>query len=1699
MRLLDLTNRNRLLNFKFSGLSRRQVRLIDDLPDELMGRLEVGKRLAFKSLPELGDEPKDEKDDKFILALEQAKRSNEEYLAALDKLGDDEDGEGTRQVERALRDRLRRALGMPDRLLRDMISRVEWARRNGIEPSFDLPIPDPKRKPKETYVDRHIQTLLLPDELESALSAIYDQTRTALQETGVNTLYLALGYLEWYEAPSSQMPMYAPLLLHPVDIERKIVGGKYRYSIGSLGEGTEINITLSERLHKDFHRRLPVLDEDDKPEAYFRKVQAAIKDVPRWRVRRFAVAGHFAFARLVMFHDLEDAGWPGGRGVIVNPVIAKLFASHGTAAEAFFAEEYAVDEPAIAAKVPLLITDADSSQFSAIVDIMEGKNLAVRGPPGTGKSQTITNIVAAALAGGKTVLFAAAKMAALNVVKDRIEKAGLGHFCLELHSTKARKKDLLESLDKRMAKQGRLHKDGDLPAALKELERTRNQLSKYAAAINQPFGALDKTIHAILWAEQRTRVGKHALPKALDEIVLSEAKTITRHDVVALKGTLEVAARAYGDAAGTTDGLECNPWFGVGDAALDYFAREHLVEDMKRLRDALAALGEALDALSADIGAPLPEGIGEALGIADALARLPKSAPGIDAGLYSTLEAPAAFDALQAFEAQQAKWLVASGQIAEAAVDPEAVAHRSTELQALALLAKETELVTTSLSGLASESTALEAEAKRIGRTIGLGRRLAEAFGIETDMTVGALRKLLKGAQLAAKVSPGLRALRHPGLFDEAAGTLLAEAWGRAQALERKMAPLAERLIFGLDGEAREWHAHAHALRAADLFSALWRGEVRAAKRRYKGLMRVASRAKRLAMAADFEALAECVELARRLAADAELQAVCGPHFRGHETPFARLMVVNDFAVDVKRSFAPADKIDVHLRQTLLLGPSETLARIADFAEDPDTALAADVLGTIEDGRIDLDDRHNALSTRARNAAELGRRALALGLKPEIRSGAIGGIADAAAVRLNAEAAIEVNDKARELLGTAWHGPATERSRVVNALEAAIGVEKARLPPLVRHHLYHPDRDARIAGLTALLGPHTEALKGVANGWSQAKKRGRIDEAVFFGSMLGEMTWRAVAARVDRALNAPDQLAIWTGWLLARQECVENGLGGILDAFRGQPLDALRLSAAFDRVVYRTLARAALAEHPAVDRFRGLQLEKARARFRRLDEEIIQLQRKALAGELCRRPIAEGFRGDLRKDDTDLVLVRHELGKQKRHIPIRELLDRAGRAIQQLKPCFMMSPLSIAQFLKPSGLRFDLVVIDEASQMRPEEALGAGARGGQLVVVGDPMQLPPTSFFDRVDRAPDDEIDEQEIVDNESILDLALAEFRPARELRWHYRSRHESLIAFSNRKFYDDGLIVFPSPLDPDRENREPKLGVYHHFVPGKYKGHVNITEAQAVAEAAVAFMAAQPDKSLGIATLNQAQREVLLEEIERLVPRERSAQGYVERWEGTLEPFFVKNLENVQGDERDVIFISTVYGPDPATNVVMNRFGPINGIHGHRRLNVLFTRAKNRVEVFTSMRPSDIRAGEGSQPGMHALKAYLEYAETGKLEQGELSDREPDSEFEEFVRDRLGGTGFVVVPQVGVAGYFIDLAVEHPKRSGYLLGIECDGATYHSSRSARDRDRLRQEVLERLQWNIYRVWSTDWFHNPDEELRRLLAHMNGLLREEN
>jgi very-short-patch-repair endonuclease len=425
----------------------------------------------------------------------------------------------------------------------------------------------------------------------------------------------------------------------------------------------------------------------------------------------------------------------------------------------------------------------------------------------------------------------------------------------------------------------------------------------------------------------------------------------------------------------------------------------------------------------------------------------------------------------------------------------------------------------------------------------------------------------------------------------------------------------------------------------------------------------------------------------------------------------------------------------------------------------------------------------------------------------------------------------------------------------------------------------------------------------------------------------------------------------------------------------------------------------------------------------------------------------------------------------------------------------MMGPQAVAQFLKPGVLEFDIVVMDEASQLKPEEAIGAIARGKQLIVVGDPKQLPPTGFFSRQNPAADgDDSDPQTAAeDAESILDVCMGHFHPVRTLRWHYRSRHESLIAFSNHYFYKGRLFVFPSPYPKGKA-----LGLQYIFVAnGVYENQMNKVEALRVIEAIVDHVCTRPDDSLGVVTLNIKQRDLiaeLWEERRKSVPQ---AEEFDRRWAGEGTGLFFKNLENVQGDERDCILISTTFGKPPVANVVRQNFGPISRQGGWRRLNVLFTRARKSIGLVTSMQPEDIIDDSNTPEGTAALRNYLEYARSGILPQASKTGLEPDSDFEIAVIDLIESWGYSVTPQLGVAGFRIDIAVKHPKYpSAYLAAVECDGATYHSGASVRDRDRIRQEILEGLGWKnkIWRIWSSDWFRNPLAEAKKLYAFLDSL-----
>jgi very-short-patch-repair endonuclease len=593
----------------------------------------------------------------------------------------------------------------------------------------------------------------------------------------------------------------------------------------------------------------------------------------------------------------------------------------------------------------------------------------------------------------------------------------------------------------------------------------------------------------------------------------------------------------------------------------------------------------------------------------------------------------------------------------------------------------------------------------------------------------------------------------------------------------------------------------------------------------------------------------------------------------------------------------------------------------------------------------------------------------------------------------------------------------------------------------------------------------------------------QLDPVRSFGvASIGDVGIDRLRAHLEAWRADPEQVTKWIAFADRCRAAAELGLGQLVEGVLDGKLGAGAVVPTFERAYYEAVRTDLFAKLPVLKRFDGEGHARLVQSFRALDLQRMVVAREQIAlrhlDEVPRSAAGIGPVG----------VLNGEFAKKRNHLPIRQLLAKAGPVIQQLKPIFMMSPLSVAQFLKPGAVTFDLLVVDEASQIEPVDALGAVARCRQVVVVGDERQLPPTRFFTKLTSDIEERDEEDEATfqarDAESILDLCLAKGMPHRMLNWHYRSKHQSLIAVSNREFYDNRLFIVPSPFDA-----VAGMGLkFNHLPQAHYdRGNTrtNPIEAKTVADRVIRHALEIPEKSLGVATFSVAQRQLILKELELLRRLHPETEDFFNQ--SAREPFFVKNLENIQGDERDVIFISVGYGRTSTGYLAMS-FGPLNSDGGERRLNVLISRAKLRCEVFSNITGDDIDLERVRSRGVTALKLFLTFAQTGKLGITEESGRGPDSVFEEQVADKLRACGHDVKNQIGSAGFFVDIAVADPEKPGrFVLGIECDGAQYHSSRSARDRDRLRQRVLEDHGWIVHRIWSTDWYLRPNQELAKV------------
>ncbi len=566
-----------------------------------------------------------------------------------------------------------------------------------------------------------------------------------------------------------------------------------------------------------------------------------------------------------------------------------------------------------------------------------------------------------------------------------------------------------------------------------------------------------------------------------------------------------------------------------------------------------------------------------------------------------------------------------------------------------------------------------------------------------------------------------------------------------------------------------------------------------------------------------------------------------------------------------------------------------------------------------------------------------------------------------------------------------------------------------------------------------------------------------------------------------------DRLESWTRFLSYISQAKETAAAGTANLAQKGKLPPDAIIPSFVTGYVDSLLKETHQIRPRLAQFAQIPHEQKIETFKELDRMVLKENAATIVQDLTRR-MPTLFDGASR--ESEMGILSGEFNRKRGHMAIRTLMTKAGGLIQKIKPCFMMSPLSIAQYLDPRSVTFDIIIFDEASQVKPEDALGALMRGRQLVVMGDSRQLPPTTFFDSV--GGNDEANEDgtaEITDMESLLH-ACKQVYPTRRLTWHYRSRHESLITVSNAEFYDGSLFVFPSPKHDTTD-----LGLSFVHTEGtiyeRGRSGVNHGEAKQIASAVIEYYQRFPDKTLGVVTFSVKQQDSIRHEVDLLLRDHPGVEASMHTTNG--EDFFVKNLETVQGDERDTILISIGYGYDEEHKLSRN-FGPLSQAGGERRLNVLITRARERCVVYANFRGYDLTLGPETPRGVTALAAFLIYAETRNTttlgENAEVKTA-PDS-FADTVAKMLEMKGYAVMRNLGCARFMIDIAVVDPQRAGvFMAGILCDGPNYWSAEDARDRDRLRSQILEGLGWTLIRIWAPEWFCSPHECERRLLEEL--------
>lgn len=1514
------------------------------------------------------------------------------------------------------------------------------------------------------HTDTKLQTRLTPTGLQKRLLDMYHDARTLEEEQGVNILFLALGTLKWIDPNNAEKFRYAPLILVPVMLERGNAAEKFKLKWRQ--EEVATNLSLEAFLDKVHQLKMPTFDAGDEfdPSAYMSAVSEAVAGKTGWAVDADdIVLGFFSFAKFLMYRDLDPNNWPMDAKLSEHELIKSLVSDGFSSDLSPIGEDEAIDQHITPSQMTHIV-DSDSSQTVAIHEVRSGRNIVIQGPPGTGKSQTIANIIASAVADQKTVLFVAEKMAALEVVKRRLDNTGVGDACLEIHSSKANKRAVLEEL-RRTWELGA--PKGEQPPSLNSrLSEALEGLNSHAERLHEPLGAAEFTPYQVIGHLTRLR------QKGQDptDVMLVSAERWSAEDLssrVAL--VLELAERV-----GEIGIPAAHIWRGIGLTTAFPMDVDRFVARIVALRRTLDDIHTYCGELSREFEQSEPIAL-NGIEAQEALALRLAGAPDFDDNALGD----------EAWQTQTAAIgeLLAAGTLHCSLVEELAATFHDSAwdldlppiLKVLDALPENLDI--SSFDGVLS----LVAIVPRILEEAG---NVAAAIGrTHAPKTLGDIEDLTKVAErVAAAPSADAKAfasdLWNDGVERAADLAIAVEALQKSRAqignglteaawatdlsdTRRILAGRGTNFFRFLSGEWRSANRFVRSFlteikipldRQLALLDALGRGQ--AALKAIKSEDELG----RSAFAGDWRgdrssaepllALVEWMRSLKGLGSEPRVIASKGPDQKKIQLSNAQ---VTDCAAQMRA-----------LLEALWRDFSEHRDALFGEARDPSVAVLAEMQPKL----VAIQEAHLAYVNAAKEIDPSLKRRREYLLRLATGQGA--------AATITAQSGL-----ATATFGTTWGGISSDWPQLRRiAVWILSNLDIHQLASRTQDRKELPGRFSQLLEMRKEFAVVVEALL--------ADLKADPTCAVTSDNLL-TLPLSDLKRCLDSWIDKSELLSKWVDYRSRAQKADVLGMPEIVSRLHTGQLDPETALPCFEMSFFEKIFAEQARVVPELGSFDGELHGRAVRGFADLDiQRIKQAAFEVVSAHYKGIPSAAG--GAL----GPLGVLKIEIARKRGRMPIRQLIQKAAPAIRALKPVFMMSPLSVAQFLPPGALSFDLLVMDEASQIQPVDALGAIARCKQVVVVGDPQQLPPTAFFTKM-MAGGDGADTEDgaahVGDIESILGLFTARGLPMRMLRWHYRSRHESLIAVSNRQFYENKLYIVPSP-----HTAQAGLGLrFHHVADGLFETgatRTNPVEAKVVAQAIIRHAIETPSLTLGVVAFSVAQRRAIQDQVEllrRTLPPKHEA--FFQAHSG--EPFFIKNLENVQGDERDVIFISIGYGPTaPGTRPPM-RFGPVGIEGGERRLNVLISRAKRRCDVFSSMTDEDIDPDFAStRKGVFALKMFMHFARTGRMTMAEHTARDHNDVFEEQVAQALHERGYQVNRQVGIAGIFIDLAIvdpEHPAR--FVLGIECDGGAYASARSARDRDRLRKAVLEDHGWNIHRIWSIDWFRRPKEQLERLIV----------